>query len=84
MDELNAALQKVARGTGIIFFGGIIGAFIGFISKTLVARSFERSQYGTFNLALTVISIGAIIALMGLLQASRGRYPSTRAKIGRG
>ncbi len=66
MDELNAALQKVARGTGIIFFGGMVAAFIGFISKTLVARSFERSQYGTFNLALTVISIGAIIALMGL------------------
>ncbi|WP_457750838.1 flippase [Thermococcus sp.] len=65
MDEVNAALQRVARGTGIVFFGSIIGTLLAFISRTLIARHFERAQYGTFNLALTLLNIGLIIALMG-------------------
>ncbi|NJE02075.1 flippase [Thermococcus sp. JdF3] len=65
MDEVNHALQRMARGTGIVFFGGIIGVLITFVSRTLVARHFERAQYGTFNLALTLLSIGLIMALLG-------------------
>jgi len=67
LDEVNSALQRVARGTGIVFFGGIIGILFTFVSKTLVARNFERAQYGTFNIALTLVNIGLIVALMGFL-----------------
>lgn len=66
MDEVNRALQRMARGTGIVFFGGIIGVILGFTSRTLIARYFERSQYGTFNLALTILSVGLVIAMLGL------------------
>ena len=65
MDEVNSALQRVARGTGIVFFGGIIGTFLGFLYRTIIARHFERAQYGTFNLALTLLSVALIVALIG-------------------
>jgi O-antigen/teichoic acid export membrane protein len=38
MSEIvNQSLQKIAKGTGIIFIGTIIGMLLGFIGRVLVA-----------------------------------------------
>ncbi len=66
MDEVNQALHKIARGTGIIFMGTIISMTLGFASRTLLARFFSTSQYGVFNLALTIFSINLTVATLGL------------------
>ncbi|WP_457754645.1 flippase [Thermococcus sp.] len=66
MSEASQALQRIARGTGIIFIGTVISMLLGFISRTLIARQYTVLEYGVFNLALTVIGVGSIIATLGL------------------
>lgn len=65
MSEASQALQKIARGTGIIFAGTVISMFFGFLSRALIARYFSTGEYGVFNLALTVLSIALVIATLG-------------------
>ena len=65
MDEVNHALQRIARGTGIVFAGTIISMLFGFLSVVLIARVFSRAEYGVFSLALTILNITFVIATMG-------------------
>lgn len=65
MSEVSQALQKIARGTGIVFAGTVISMFFGFLSRALIARYFSVSEYGVFNLTLTILSIALVIATLG-------------------
>ncbi|NJE26460.1 flippase [Thermococcus sp. MV5] len=69
MSEASKALQKIARGTGIVFAGTMISMFFGFLSRAIIARYFTTSEYGVFNLALTVLSIALVIATLGFQNA---------------
>ncbi|WP_342764396.1 flippase [Thermococcus sp. M36] len=63
---MNRALQRIARGTGIVFAGTVISMALGFLTRALIARSLDRSHYGVFSLTLTVLNIGLTFALLGL------------------
>lgn len=65
MSEASRALQKIARGTGIVFVGTVISMLFGFLSRTVIARYFSTGEYGVFNLALTVLNIALVIATLG-------------------
>ena len=65
MSEASQALQKIARGTGIVFVGTVISMFLGFLSRAVIARNFSTSEYGVFNLALTILSIALVVATLG-------------------
>jgi len=65
MSEASQALQRIARGTGIVFAGTVISMFFGFLSRAVMARFFSRAEYGVFNLALTILSVALVIATMG-------------------
>lgn len=65
MSEASQALQKIARGTGIVFAGTVISMFFGFLSRAIIARYFSTAEYGVFNLALTVLSIALVVATLG-------------------
>ncbi|MBP1911662.1 flippase [Thermococcus stetteri] len=65
MSEVSQALQKIARGTGIIFAGTVVSMLFGFLSRMIIARYFSTGEYGVFNLALTVLSIALVIATLG-------------------
>lgn len=41
MNEVNHALQKIARGTGIVFAGTIISMFFEFLGITVMASFFQ-------------------------------------------
>ncbi|ASJ06245.1 capsular biosynthesis protein [Thermococcus pacificus] len=66
MDETGKALQKVARGMGIVLVGTVISMFLTFLSRALIARYFDRYQYGSFTLTMTIMSIAMTVALLGL------------------
>ncbi|EHP86158.1 flippase [Methanotorris formicicus] len=66
MSEITQTLQKIAKGTGIIFAGTIISMFFGFLSMTIIARHFSTEEYGVFNLALTILSIALVITTLGI------------------
>jgi len=65
MSEVNHALQRIARGTGIVFAGTIISMFFGFLSVAVIARVFSRAEYGVFSLALTFLSAAVVVATIG-------------------
>ncbi|MBO8175043.1 MAG: flippase [Thermococcus sp.] len=69
MSEASQALQKIAKGTGIVFVGTIISMFFGFLSRAIIARYFSTAEYGVFNLALTVLNIALVIATLGFQNA---------------
>ncbi|WP_297092690.1 flippase [Thermococcus sp.] len=69
MSEASQALQKIARGTGIVFAGTVISMLLGFLSRAVIAREFSREEYGVFNLALTVLSIALVLATLGFQNA---------------
>ena len=71
MSEIvNQSLQKIAKGTGIIFTGTIIGLLLGFIGRIILVRYITQTEYGIYCLALVIISIFATIATLGLSEGS--------------
>ena len=74
MSEIvNQSLQKIAKGTGIIFIGTIIGMLLGFVSRVIIVRYTTQSEYGIYSLALVILNIFATISTLGL-QEGTTRY----------
>ncbi|KPU63861.1 polysaccharide biosynthesis protein [Thermococcus sp. EP1] len=65
MSDASQALQKIAKGTGIVFVGTVISMLFQFLSRAIIARYFSTAEYGVFNLALTVLSITLVIVMLG-------------------
>jgi len=63
---LNETLQKVVKGTGIVFIGSILGTLMAFIGRTLIARSYTQEEYGMFSLSFTIWFIFAVVGTLGL------------------
>ena len=71
MSEIvNQSLQKIAKGTGIVFIGTIIGLIIGFVGRVILIRFITQSEYGIYSLALVIISIFVTISTLGLATGS--------------
>ena len=71
MSEIvNQSLQKIAKGTGIIFIGTIIDLLLDFIGRVILVRYITQTEYGIYCLALVVISIFATISTLGLQEGS--------------
>ncbi|MGB2728537.1 MAG: flippase [Halobacteriota archaeon] len=71
MSEIvNQSLQKIAKGTGIVFTGTIIGLLLGFVGRVILVRFTTQTEYGIYCLALVVISIFATISTLGLSEGS--------------
>jgi len=51
ISKVNHALQRIARGAGIVFVGTIISMLFvfGFFSVVLIARTFSKAEYGVFS-----------------------------------
>ena len=54
LNEVNHALQRIARGAGIVFAGTIISMLFGFLSVAVIARFFSRAEYGVFEYMVMV------------------------------
>ena len=71
MSEIvNESLRKIAKGTGIVFTGTIIGLLLGFIGRVVLIRYTTQSEYGIYSLAFTILSIFVVIATLGLGECS--------------
>ena len=67
MSEIvNQSLQKIAKGTGIVFVGTIIGMLLGFVGRVIIVRYTTQTEYGIYALALVLMSIFAMISTLGL------------------
>jgi len=64
--DLNYSINKVAKGTVIVFFGIIMGMILALIGRVLFARYFSPSEYGIFSLGIILLNIFTIIGSLGL------------------
>ena len=64
------SLQKIAKGTGIIFTGTIIGMLLGFVGRIILVRYITQTEYGIYCLALVIISIFVTISTLGVQEGS--------------
>lgn len=67
MSEIvNQSLQKIVKGTMIVFVGTIIGMLLGFAGRVIIARYFSQSEYGIFSLAFITLSFIVMLGCLGL------------------
>lgn len=70
MSEIvDQSLQKIAKGTGIYFFGTIAGLLLAFASKIIVIRYITQSEYGILALVSVLASVFCLCC---------NRYPRAR------
>lgn len=62
-DELT---RRVARGSGIVFAGTIVGKVFSFGLQILLSRVLGTAAYGLYNLGMTVLRFGREISALGL------------------
>lgn len=77
---VNESLRKIAKGTGIVFSGLIVGALLDFICRLLIARSFTQYEYGLFSLGFALVNVFALISLLGLQQGATRQIAYYRGK----
>ncbi|MEK6974137.1 MAG: oligosaccharide flippase family protein, partial [Nanoarchaeota archaeon] len=58
-------IRKIITGSLIVILGLIVTKLLGYIFRLIIAR-FGPEQYGLFSLGLSIVTIGSLIALMGL------------------
>jgi len=62
----NKALKTMAAGSMIVFVGMMADRVLGYITRIILARGLAPSEYGMFFLALSFLSIGIAISVIGL------------------
>jgi O-antigen/teichoic acid export membrane protein len=60
------SFSKIAKVTGIVFLGNIIGMGLAFLGRVLVARFFTQVDYGIFSLGYVILNVLVVISLLGL------------------
>jgi O-antigen/teichoic acid export membrane protein len=61
------------RGSSLLLVGRVIGLALDFIAQVLIVRYLEKTEYGAFALALSIVAIGTTVCLLGL-ERTVGRY----------
>ncbi|MFC1893958.1 flippase [Chloroflexota bacterium] len=74
------SLHKIAKGTGIVLFGTIVGMFLGFGGRIMLARLFSTSDYGIYSLALVIFNIVAVVSTLGFQQGTTRQIAYYRGK----
>ncbi len=72
-DDGRAANVKQIRGSSLLLLGRMIGLAVDFTAQVLIVRYLEKTEYGAFALALSVVAIGTTLSLLGL-ERTVGRF----------
>lgn len=73
--SLSNQLRKVAKGTGIVFIGSVLGTLLSFFARIIIVRYITPNEFGVLSLVLVVINILVVISLFGF-EYSVPRYIS--------
>ena len=64
--SIETPLRKVVKGTVVALLGSVLGLFLVFLSRMLMARYLSVAEYGVFSLAFVILNVIAIISMLGL------------------
>ena len=65
-DDGRASNIKQIRGSSLLLVGRMLGLALDFVAQVLIVRHLSKTDYGAFALALSIVSIGTTICLLGL------------------
>jgi O-antigen/teichoic acid export membrane protein len=64
--SVNDSVNRIVAGSGVILAGTFIGMLLDIITKKVLTAYLTPADFGTYSLALTVISITGAFATLGL------------------
>ncbi|MGB9928653.1 MAG: flippase [Methanosarcina sp.] len=64
--SVNDSINRIITGSGVIFAGTLIGLLFDIMTKGVLTSHLPAADFGTYSLALTVISITGAFATLGL------------------
>ncbi|HEY3361461.1 MAG TPA: flippase [Methanosarcina sp.] len=64
--SVNDSVNRIVAGSGVILAGTFIGMLLDIITKKVLTSHIPPADFGTYSLALTVISITGAVATLGL------------------
>ena len=65
-DDCHRELQTIAKGSGIVFAGKIVGGVVSYAYLILLSRGLGAESFGIFVLVLTLVNIIGLISRWGL------------------
>jgi O-antigen/teichoic acid export membrane protein len=77
---IGESLQKVAKGSSIIFIGSLLGLLPAFLGRIIITRYWAKSDYGLYSLALAILTICVVISTLGLIQGVSRNIAYARGK----
>jgi len=77
---INESLQKVAKGSSIVFIGLLVSLLPAFISRLIMVRYWTESDYGVFSLSFAILTICVTISTLGLIQGVSRSIAYARGK----
>jgi O-antigen/teichoic acid export membrane protein len=64
--SVNESVNRIVAGSGVILAGTFLGMFLDILIKKVMTSHLSPADFGTYSLALTVISITGAVATLGL------------------
>jgi O-antigen/teichoic acid export membrane protein len=64
--SVNQSVNRIVTGSGVILAGTFIGMLFDILLKRVLTSHLSPADFGTYSLALTVISITGAVATLGL------------------
>jgi O-antigen/teichoic acid export membrane protein len=64
--SVNQSVNRIVTGSGVILVGTFIGMLFDILLKKVLTSHLSPADFGTYSLALTVISITGAVATLGL------------------
>ncbi|WP_292389998.1 flippase [Methanosarcina sp. UBA5] len=64
--SVNDSVNRIVTGSGVILAGTLIGMLLDIITKKVLTSHLSPADFGTYALALTIISITGAVATLGL------------------
>ena len=64
--SVNHSVNRIVAGSGVILAGTFLGLLLDIIIKRVLTSYLSPADFGTYSLALTVISITGAVATLGL------------------
>lgn len=77
---VDESLKRIARGTGIVLVGTIIGMLLAFAGRVVLARFFTQGEYGVYSLALVILNIAVLLSTLGFERGSTRQIAYYRGK----
>ncbi|NLO30581.1 MAG: oligosaccharide flippase family protein, partial [Methanosarcina mazei] len=64
--SVNESVNRIVGGSGVILAGTFLGMLLDILIKKVMTSHLSPADFGTYSLALTVISITGAVATLGL------------------